>query len=178
MDGIVTKETFSKAYPDLFAEIQKEAISVGISEGIEKGKKEGFAIGAEAERERIKAVQNQLLPGHEALIEVLKFDGKTTGPEAAVQVLGAEKALLDGKKKELMGGAQQPISQTNIGTGKKEEIDPNLPIEDQAKATWQKNPELRKEFGDNFDSYLAFSKASAEGRVRIWNKEKPKGGNE
>jgi hypothetical protein len=178
MEGIVTKETFSKAYPDLFVEIQKEAKLIGISEGIEAGKKEGFASGVEAERERIKAVQNQLLPGHEALIEILKFDGKTTGPEAAVQVLGAEKALLDGKRKELMEGAQLAISQTNIGTGKKEEIDPNLPIEDKAKAVWQKNPELRKEFGDNFDSYLAFSKANAEGRVRIWNKEKPKGGNE
>jgi len=178
MEGIVTKETFSKAYPEIFSEIQKESKLLGVSEGIETGKKEGFVSGAEAERKRIKAVQDQLLPGHEALIETLKFDGKTTGPEAAVQVLGAEKALLDGKKKELMEEGQKPISQTNLGTGKKEEIDLNLPIEEKAKAVWNKDPDLRKEFGDNFDSYLAFTKASVEGRVKIWNKEKPKGGNE
>ena len=178
MEGIVTKETFRAAYPDLFVEIQKEARAMGFSEGLEAGKKEGMSSGAEMERERIKSVQSQLLPGHEALIEILKWDGKTTGPEAAVQVLGAERALLDGKRKELMEEAQLPISQNNIGTGKKEDIDPNLPIEDQAKAIWQKNPELRKEFGDNFDSYLAFSKANAEGKVKIWNKEKPKGGTE
>lgn len=31
------------------------------------------------------------MPGHEALIGELKFDGKTTGPEAAVRVLNAER---------------------------------------------------------------------------------------
>ena len=89
-----------------------------------------------------KLVQDQLLPGHEALIETLKWDGKSTGPEAAIQVLGAERALLDGKRKELMDGAQKPIFQMNIGSGKIEEIDPNLPIEDRAKVTWIKSPEL------------------------------------
>jgi len=179
MDGIVTKDTFSKAYPDLFMEIQKEAKAVGFTEGVEAGKKEGFVSGAGIERERIKSVQSQCLPGHEALIETLKFDGKTTGPEAAIQVLGAERALLDGKKKELMDTAQQPISQTNIGTGEKDKIDPNLPIEEQAKLAWNKDPALRKEFGeDNFSSYLAYSKANAAGLVKILNKEKPKGGNE
>lgn len=47
--------------------------------------------GAKAERERIQSVEAQALPGHEALIQSLKFDGKTTGPEAAVKVLSAER---------------------------------------------------------------------------------------
>lgn len=50
------------------------------------------AAGATAERERIQGVRAQAMPGHEALIESLAFDGKTTGPEAAVQILAAEKA--------------------------------------------------------------------------------------
>lgn len=53
---------------------------------------EGREAGATAERERIQAVEAQSMPGHEALIATLKFDGKTSGPEAAVQVLAAEKA--------------------------------------------------------------------------------------
>lgn len=52
---------------------------------------EGREAGATAERQRIKDVEAQAMPGHEALIATLKFDGKTTGPEAAVQVLGAER---------------------------------------------------------------------------------------
>lgn len=53
---------------------------------------EGRATGATEERARIKAVEDQTMAGHEALITTLKFDGNTTGPEAAVQVLAAEKA--------------------------------------------------------------------------------------
>ena len=51
---------------------------------------------AAAERERIQAVLGQLIPGHEALVERLAFDGQTTGPEAAAAVLAAERRLRDG----------------------------------------------------------------------------------
>jgi len=50
------------------------------------------AEGAEAERQRIADVRAQAMPGHESLIEQLAGDGHTTGPEAAVAVLAAEKA--------------------------------------------------------------------------------------
>jgi hypothetical protein len=64
--------------------------------------------GAAAERERIQAVRAQSMKGHEALIETLAFDGKTTGPEAAVQVLAAEKALIGKVSAELKGDAVKP----------------------------------------------------------------------
>lgn len=48
---------------------------------------------ADAERERIKAVQEQTVPGHEALIAEMAFDGKTTPGEAAIAVLKAEREL-------------------------------------------------------------------------------------
>jgi len=54
------------------------------------------AEGATAERQRIVDVESQLLPGHEALVAQLKADGKTTGPEAAAQVLAAERSKLSG----------------------------------------------------------------------------------
>ena len=50
------------------------------------------AEGATNERDRIQAVRAQLMPGHQALVDKLAFDGTTTGPEAAVQVLAAERA--------------------------------------------------------------------------------------
>ena len=62
-EEIVTKETFSKAYPELFVEIQKEAYGTGLSEGIEMGKKQGFASGAEAERERIQIGSGPIASG-------------------------------------------------------------------------------------------------------------------
>lgn len=53
---------------------------------------EGHAAGATAERERIQSVRAAGLPGHEAMIEALAFDGVTTGAQAALQVVAAEKA--------------------------------------------------------------------------------------
>lgn len=50
------------------------------------------AEGAAAERQRITDVRAQSLPGHEALVERLAMDGKTTGPEAAAAVLAAERS--------------------------------------------------------------------------------------
>lgn len=49
------------------------------------------AEGAAAERARIQAVESQSMPGHEALINSMKFDGKSTGGDAAQAVVAAEK---------------------------------------------------------------------------------------
>lgn len=50
------------------------------------------AEGAASELHRIQAVRAQAMPGHEKLIDQLAFDGKTSGPEAAVQILAAERS--------------------------------------------------------------------------------------
>jgi hypothetical protein len=47
--------------------------------------------GASGERDRIAAVRQQVLPGHEALIEQLAADGQTSGPEAAMRVIAADR---------------------------------------------------------------------------------------
>jgi signal peptide peptidase SppA len=78
---------------------------------------EAFAAGANAERDRIQSVEAQALPGHEALIAQLKFDGKTTGPEAAVAVLQAEKTLAADRAKALEAEAPEPISFAAEGEG-------------------------------------------------------------
>jgi len=68
----ITRDQLAADAPELLASLQAE--------------------GAAAERARIQAVEAQALPGHAALIAALKFDGKTTGPEAAVAVLQAERS--------------------------------------------------------------------------------------
>lgn len=100
MEVIVTKESFSQAYPELFAEIQGESYKKGRDEAYAEGYGKGKADGAEAERNRIKEVEEQLIPGHEALIKELKFDGKTTGGEAAKLILKKESELLGSRAKE------------------------------------------------------------------------------
>lgn len=103
-DKLVTKESLAEAYPELIAEIQKESREKGFSEG-EAKMKEGMAQavekackeGAIAEQARIKSIKALSIPGHEALIETLMFDGETTGEQAAMKVLAAEKTLRESK---------------------------------------------------------------------------------
>src|SRR3989338_7616096 len=85
---LMTKDELIAQEPELYQSVLAEGKS-GLNEAIAKAKEEG----AKAETERVKSVKSQLIPGHEALIESLMLDGKTTGPEAAVAVLDAEKKL-------------------------------------------------------------------------------------
>lgn len=84
-----------------------------------KGKSEG----ASAERDRIKAVeaQGENLPGHEALIQEMKFDGKTTGPEAAVKVLAAEKTKKAERVRDIRADAPKPVPASAIDDPTKQE---------------------------------------------------------
>lgn len=129
------------------------------------------AEGATAERQRIMDVEAASLRGHEALIQTLKFDGKTTGGEAAQQVLAAENAKLARIKALKAEDDQPPVEQDPIDSVKEEEPeaeedDEENPVEEQAAAEFKKNKALRAEFGD-LATYTAFRKAEATGRVRI-----------
>ncbi len=77
-------DVFQAAYQEGF-----DACAATQGEAVATAHKEGIA----AEQTRIKAVREQAIPGHEALIETLMFDGATTGEQAAVKVLAAEKTL-------------------------------------------------------------------------------------
>jgi hypothetical protein len=162
----VTMESLKAAYPDIFGEVEKEAFNKGLQEGLAKGKLEG----AQGECARIKDVESQLIPGHEALIESLKYDGKTTGPEAAVKILNAEKLIRSDMKKKIAADRIDPIAQPSPPVGGGDGVDPNLPVEERAKQKWDKDPAIREEYQNNFASYLAYLKQTEAGHVRIWKK--------
>ena len=68
-----------------------------------------MAEGAAAERSRIQAVEGQLIPGHEALINRMKFDG-TSGPgDAAMAVNAAEKQSRQAHATALAKDAPTPL---------------------------------------------------------------------
>ena len=111
-------EEFKTKYPDLYQDIFNEGAKDGRSEGtaaayadgVDKGRIEGMESGAKAERERIQSVEAQLIPGHEALIQDMKFDGKTTGEQAAVKILAAEKTLRESVLTKLDKDAPDPVA--------------------------------------------------------------------
>lgn len=69
------------------------------------------AEGNAAERTRIQAVRAQSMPGHDKLVEQLAFDGTTTGPEAAVQVLAAERGRVAAIATARAADAPAPVRQ-------------------------------------------------------------------
>ena len=73
----LSRESLERDHAALFAQVRSEFTT----------------LGATQERERIQAVRAQSLPGHEALVDKLAFDGKTSGPEAAAAVLAAERGV-------------------------------------------------------------------------------------
>ena len=73
----ITRASFEQDHASLFAQLRAEFTT----------------LGATQERERIQAVLavGDGLPGHEALLNGLAFDGKTSAADASLAVLGAEK---------------------------------------------------------------------------------------
>lgn len=71
----LTREALERDHPALFAQLATEFT----------------AAGAAAELGRVQAVRAAALPGHEALVEQLAADGSTSGAQAALQVLAAER---------------------------------------------------------------------------------------
>jgi len=90
-ENIMDLKQLKTDHPDLVEQIISEA-QAGMTVAVSAARVEGAA----AERQRITDVRAQLIPGHEALIEELAFDGKSTGADAAQAIVAAEKALREG----------------------------------------------------------------------------------
>ena len=165
-DMSLTIEKLRADHADLVAVVEAEAREGMVTaDDLQQQVADSREQGAADERARIQAVEEQLIPGHEALIGELKFDGKTTGPEAAQKVLAAEKSARASVVGEIDAetGKAVPAAEGGQESG----VDSSAPIEERAKAEWDKDSDLRSEFGGKFESYLAFRKNEEAGRARV-----------
>ncbi len=129
---------------------------------------EGKAEGAKAELERIKAVEALNIPGHEALIAQLKFDGKTTGPEAAVQVLQAEQANQKKNLKTLETEAPNPAPlSAEIPEKKLKAKTPEEMWDDDS----EEGKKLRADFGNKKEGYLRYLADLDKGKLKVISKK-------
>jgi capsid assembly protease len=126
------------------------------------------AAGAEAERARIQAVEGACLPGHETLIASLKFDGKTSGGDAALAVMAAERKQRDAAAGKLKSDAPDPVkpAATPAIEGAAESVDPNLPVDERCKAVWERDAKVRAEF-TSLQAFTAYTKQHEAGNVRV-----------
>jgi len=157
------EEKHAELYQQVF-DLGSQAAVADMNAKIELARNEG----AEGEVKRIQDVKAQSIPGHEKLVEEMMFDGKTTGPEAAVRILNAERTsrqskmdayLADGAEVGITDGAHQEVK-----TIKGKEDDADLPVEQRAEKEWNGNPEIRDEFVD-LESYQAYLRAKKNGNL-------------
>jgi signal peptide peptidase SppA len=126
----------------------------------------GEETGARAERERIQAVAAvaEGLPGHEAIVREMMFNGKTTGPEAAVKILAAEKQT---RAKVLEGIATQSPAPAPVSMPEAQQIDASTvdPEDETAmKTAWDGDEKIRANFA-SFEGWLAFRRQEARGKI-------------
>lgn len=123
-----------------------------------------------AERERIKDVLGYSMPGHEAMVQELAFDGKTTGPEAAAKILMAEKGIKQAKQDAI---AEDAAEIPDVEPGEPAAINNrNLSVEERCVLAWDKDENLQAEFNGNFNAYVAYEKNFASGNVKVLSKTK------
>ena len=135
-----------------------------------EGKKDGFSEGIKSERERILAIEEASLPGHEDLVAKAKQDADMTADKLALQIVAREKqrgtkyveqAATAEKEMPKVAPNFESVSQ------EKTKIDKDAPLSERAKTEWQSDAKLRSEFGDDYDAYFAFKKASETNQVKI-----------
>jgi ClpP class serine protease len=127
------------------------------------------AEGATGERARILAVQAQAkgFPGHDDLLAEMMADGATSGPEAAVRILAAERSLGDNRLQALRAAAPAPLPHTVAPSDSDEDADDaNAPVETRAQTTWDKDPSIRSEF-HTLGAYTAYLRNFEAGRARV-----------
>jgi hypothetical protein len=150
----ITMQLLQEKAPDLLKDIQAQA------------KKEG----AESERARIKGVSEQMLAGHDALVQELMYDGVTSPEQAALKIVAAEKALGKTTMQAIEADAPSAVKFTPVNAAKAEDkaaaIDPNLPLDARCKAEWETSKDLQNEFS-SLEAYTAFCKADEKGLVKI-----------
>ena len=183
-NNFMSKETIERSainadfikseFPDIAEKLAKENSDKIRSETKEtafnEGKKAGLIEGAKAERDRILEIEEAALSGCEDLVMKAKQDGDMTAEKLALQIVAREKQrgtkYVDQSKEAEKEMPKVDPSFENTASNKAK-VDQDAPLEDRAKAEWQNDSKLRSEFGNDYDSYLAYKKASEGNQVKI-----------
>lgn len=152
----ITADYITKNFPEIATALTKNSFN------------EGYKAGSENERERIFELEEISMPGHEALLEAAKKDGKTKAADLAVKIVAVEKqrggnALKTMAEETAAEPVVTPSTSTDVPSAP--QVDANAPIEERAEAEWNGNAEIRTEFSDK-NAYIAYRKAEEQGRVK------------
>lgn len=118
-------QALKKEYPELVVALSAEIVAGLKQEDLATGNPalvsaitgEAVKLGAQQERDRIAAVRAQTIPGHEDLIAKMEMDGTSTGADAALAIVAAEKTARQKQAAEFLAGGNPPVSPSGDGDG-------------------------------------------------------------
>lgn len=177
----INADFIKSEFPDIAEKLAKENSEKIKNETKEsafaEGKKSGFSEGMEAERKRILAIEEASLAGCEDLVMKAKQDGDMTAEKLALQIIAREKQrgtkyLESAKEAEKEMPKVAPNFESNAS--EKLKVDKDAPLLERAKTEWDSDPKLRSEFGNDYDSYFSFKKASESNQVKILSTQNSK----
>lgn len=111
-------EKLKAEHPDLYKQVVKA----------------GFDDGVKAERDRIKAIEDMAMPGHDELVTKAKFDTGVTAESLAVQIVKAEKQ----KGKDFLNKREQDSQDVNDVAQDEPELVPESSEDDEKRARAKK----------------------------------------
>jgi hypothetical protein len=125
--------------------------------------------GAKAERERLLALDEAAIAGHEDLLAKVKSDPTMTAEKLALEIVKAEKA--NGSKYlaslKTAEAAMPPVA-PSVPTA-------TAPIgatpQERAENEWNAKAETRKEFGGDKDAFIAYAVAQENGQIKQFKNE-------
>lgn len=109
----ITREQLAAEQPDLLEALLAEGRTQGAAQAKEEANatlQKAVTDATAAETARVQGVLDAALPGHEALVQTLAFDGKTTPEQAALAVNKAEKAKGSDRLAILKGERNKPVA--------------------------------------------------------------------
>lgn len=171
----ITRETIEAEHPDIAKSISLVALATATAASIDaENPAAALALrneGAAAERARIKGVQECSLPGHEALVATMMFDGVTTPGEAALAVNKAARETLAAQMTGITTDAAQlaGIKHAPAPAASAASDLAALPLEERCKAEYERDASIRADF-PSLSAYIADQKALANGSLRIIGK--------
>ncbi len=133
---------------------------------IESIKSEARKEGEQRERERVagiykafSSVWGEQASDHERKVRDGLIELGTSVDDATIAFKTRKLTQLTTEAPKSAGGASDTGTQVELSA---------LPLEDRCKAEWEKSAALREEFGE-LQFYVAYERASKEGRVRMFN---------
>lgn len=164
---MLTREQLAAEAPELLSALTEEGRAAGYAAGL--------TAGAENERNRIRDIEALAMPGHDALIAQLKYDGATTAGEAAMKILAAEKTTRATMAATIAAETLGPVphataplvDDTSDDDAEPEDVAEGDEIEASAKRKWTKDKALRAEFAGDFGAFVAYERAAGNGQVKI-----------